>query len=437
MRERKLVLRLTPHMLQKDIILFLICLYIFSRDLFPLWVEIGILSLASVLTGLHLLNAKRLEMSKMLVLYLVTFLFVLINNANIKNMEFRNITEYFMAFLLFLDFKREKGWAGAMISMLVFGGMIHAIATIVLYFAPDFYRQNILTLFDLSQQRELLSQYNHGWMPGLAPHYSTNGMYLGIGLGAAFVKATAKRGKRKIFSYIVPGIILLALLMTGKRAHVLFSVAACCAVIVLRLNRKNVLKLFKIVLFAFFSALIIYWISSYIPAVANVFNRFIETAKSGDVTMGRRKLWGTAIMLWKQNPLFGIGWDRYKYLAPSLVGFFLNVHNVYIQLLCEVGVVGAGVFYIFFITAFIYSVRVIRLFFKSSESILSYADRTTVLFGIYMQIFFLLYCVTGNPLYDAPTFFPYIFSCAIAEYYHDNYCSRTAKTLTEGRTICV
>ena len=153
MRERKLVLRLTPHMLQKDIILFLICLYIFSRDLFPLWVEIGILSLASVLTGLHLLNAKRLEMSKMLVLYLVTFLFVLINNANIKNMEFRNITEYFMAFLLFLDFKREKGWAGAMISMLVFGGMIHAIATIVLYFAPDFYRQNILTLFDLSQQR--------------------------------------------------------------------------------------------------------------------------------------------------------------------------------------------------------------------------------------------------------------------------------------------
>lgn len=436
MRERRLVLRLTPHMLQMDVTLFLICLYIFSRDLFPLWVEIGMLLLASVLTGLRLLNAKKLGVSKLLVLYLATFIFVLINNANIKNMEFRNITEYIMAFLLFLDFRREKGWEGAMLSMLISFGMIHAIATIALYFTPDFYRQNILTLFEQSQQRELLSQYNHGWMPGLAPHYSTNGMYLGIGLGAAFVKATAERGKRKIFSYIVPGIILLALLMTGKRAHVLFSVAACCAVIVLRLNRKSILKLFKFVLFGLFSALIIYWISRYIPAVANVFNRFIETAKSGDVTMGRRKLWGTAILLWKQNPLFGIGWDRYKYLAPSLVGFFLNVHNVYIQLLCEVGVVGAGVFYIFFITALLYTVKVIRLFSKSSGNI-SCADRTAALFGVYMQIFFLLYCVTGNPLYDAPTFFPYILSCAIAEYYHDNYCARTVKALTEGRTICI
>lgn len=423
-------------MLPMNVTLFLICLYIYSRELFPVWVETGILLLVSVLIGIRLLGGKKLGLSKLFVLYLVTFIFVLMNNANLKNMEFRNITEYFVAFFLFLGFRREKEWEGAMLSLLISFGMIHAIATIALYFAPDFYKEHILILFDLSQQRELLSQYDHGWMPGLAPHYSTNGMYLGIGLGAAFVKATAKKGRDKIFSYIVPGIIFIALLMTGKRAHVLFSVAACCAVVVLQLNRKGMLKFFKIVFFAVFTALAIYWISRYIPAVANVFNRFIETSKSGDVTMGRRRLWSIAITLWKQNPLFGIGWDRYKYLAPSLVGFFLNVHNVYIQLLCEVGVAGAAVFYLFFATALFYMVKVIRLFSRSWGSI-SYAGRVAALFGTYMQIFFLLYCITGNPLYDAPTFFPYILSCAIAEYYYDNYCIRTAKVLTEDRAICI
>lgn len=435
MRESRNVLRFAPRMLPINITLFLISLYIYSRDLFPVWIETSLLLMVSVLVGIRLLGSKKLGVSKLFVLYLTTFIFVLLNNANLKNMEFRNITEYFIAFLLFCGFRREKGWEDAMLSMLIFFSMIHAIATITLYFTPNFYKQNILIMFDVSQQRELLSQYDHGWMPGLAPHYSTNGIYLGIGLGATFVKATVKKGGRKFFPYILPGIIFIALLMTGKRAHVLFSVAACCAVVVLQFKRKDILKFFEIGFSVVFALLAIYWISRYIPAVANVFNRFIETAKSGDVTMGRRRLWSTAIILWKQNPLFGIGWDHFKYLAPSLVGFFLNVHNVYIQLLCEVGVIGAGIFYMFFATAFFYMIKVIRLFSKSSGSI-SPADRRAASFGVYMQIFFLLYCLTGNPLYDAPTFFPYIISCVIAENYYDGYCTRTTKVLMEDRMIC-
>ena len=30
-----------------------------------------------------------------------------------------------------------------------------------------------------------------------------------------------------------------------------------------------------------------------------------------------------------------------------------------------------------------------------------------------MQLFFIMYCMTGNPLYDYANLFPYMMSCAI------------------------
>lgn len=432
MRRKKRVLRLTHH----TVALFLVCLYAYSRNLFPVWMEAGIFLLAFGMIGICLLGGRKLELSKVCMLYMATFIFVLMNNANLKNMEFRNIVEYLLIFLLFLSLRKENRWVDSLVSLLIFFGMIHAVATIALYFTPNFYRQNVVMLFDVSQQRELLSQYNHGWMPGIAPHYSTNGIYLGVGLGAAFVKAVEKKRRGKTFSYIALVVIFLALLMTGKRAHTLFGAAACCAVVVFHLDRKSILKAIKFILSIILILLAVYWISRYIPAVANVIDRFIQTSSAGDVTMGRGRLWSVAIALWKEHPIFGIGWDGFKYLAPALVGFFLNVHNVYIQLLCETGLIGAGVFYAFFMVAFLHSAKVIREFSTSLKTI-SYQEKLAASFCIYMQVFFLLYCVTGNPLYDAPVLFPYIFSCAITEYNYRCHCDKREVVLEGDEAVCV
>ena len=154
----------------------------------------------------------------------------------------------------------------------------------------------------------------------------------------------------------------------------------------------------------------------YVPEIANVLLRFQEKSSEGRIDAGRFTLWGTALLYLKTHPFFGIGWDAFKYIYQGLTGEFLNIHNVYIQLLAENGVIGALPFFAFF------GITIKRLFSltKQINSVDNCDDRLKfyVCFSLLVQVFFLTYCMTGNPLYDAPTLIVYLLSCACSEYYY-------------------
>ena len=46
------------------------------------------------------------------------------------------------------------------------------------------------------------------------------------------------------------------------------------------------------------------------------------------------------------------------------------------------------------------------------------------LLNVGVQIFFLLYCFTGNPLYDKETYIPYYMACMIFLHYKNNISRR-------------
>ena len=86
-----------------------------------------------------------------------------------------------------------------------------------------------------------------------------------------------------------------------------------------------------------------------------------------------------------------------------------DAHNVFLQLLCETGIIGFSVFLSLFVYAI---VQTIQLVVKSTKDLLRLSDKTkTVLvFSLCYQVFFLAYCITGNPLYDLETVYIYILS---------------------------
>ena len=47
----------------------------------------------------------------------------------------------------------------------------------------------------------------------------------------------------------------------------------------------------------------------------------------------------------------------------------------------------------------------------------SWGTALALTLSISMQTMFLLYCLTGNPLYDSQMLIPYLCSCAMGEYY--------------------
>ena len=127
-----------------------------------------------------------------------------------------------------------------------------------------------------------------------------------------------------------------------------------------RKNKRNRIKIL-LVLTLIVTVLVI-WLASmgylnrYIFFFRNIISNLSGSGRQIDVSSGRLELWAKAFELFKEHPIFGIGWgrfvdhvDMYNYGKDALIN---NVHNNYLQLLCEVGIIGAiailtPMFYIF------------------------------------------------------------------------------------------
>lgn len=296
----------------------------------------------------------------------------------------------------------------------------YAVCTIIFYFTPSFYKGTIVNLFPDEKSR-LLSMYNNSCMPGLTNHYSTNGMFLATGLLMAFAYLMITNIKKKGYFQVL--FFLAALLLTGKRAQLIFSACAIyivyCIIIMTR-GKKALNKLLKIVGLFLAVVLIATIVFSAIPALATVVVRLQESLAEGDLDNGRYIIWEVAIHVFKENPVWGIGWKEFS----TSYGYALlrsetayDAHNVFLQLLCETGVIGFCLYAFWFINLLLKGIRQVKLVFADSHA--TRDEQYAICFALCFQIFFLLYCMTGNPLYEKMTFFPYFLCCGITLYFEN------------------
>lgn len=290
------------------------------------------------------------------------------------------------------------------------------------YFAalfPSAYVRYIIPIITTNPQKVnlLLNWAKQGCWAGFTEHYSTNAMYLvfmlAILLRKAYILGINSKTNMARINYFWILLTFVALLMTGKRAHCIFSIFALVIVYYVLSPKDSVTKVFKIVLAISSGGVTIIMLSTVMPNILNVVNRFVDTMQSGDVTLGREKLYALALQLFAANKFIGIGWQHFKYISPTVLNSAyttIHAHNVYLQLLCETGIIGFSIFLIFFLYNLIETVRLRRVRKQFDE--LSCA---TLLFSIFMQIFFLLYAFSGNPLYDIQMLFPYMLACGAGQ----------------------
>lgn len=282
-------------------------------------------------------------------------------------------------------------------------GLIHALATITFLFIPGFYSgwfkphfyAGVITAND--------------YKSGLTSHYSMNGMYLAWGLISSFFLSQLSAARNNKQWAVFSMIILIGLLATTKRAHLAFGLVACLVMYIL-FNRESGSfgVLFKLCIVVVLLLLVLYFVSLYIPAISAVLDRF--QGMSDDETFGGRSdYYSICIEMWKENPLTGHGWGSFTqtlyqsgisdlkrlYFAGNLTQ---KAHNVYLQLLAEEG--GLGLL-LFFILAFTGVARAVLWGAekRAAEQKMDRADSLGIL-SVGVQVFFLMYCITGNPLYD-------------------------------------
>lgn len=175
-------------------------------------------------------------------------------------------------------------------------------------------------------------------------------LFLGIAVSCGYVFSGRPFDRKSVLALCFSGLFLYSILIIGRRGELLGAVA-CLALLVLFLcgpKQRRVLIvggiLAVVALFAIVVPLLP-WLRQFQPLIRYVMT--IEQLLSGqDITSGRTELYAIALNAFRENPLFGIGFDQFHTLIPAeflaLHGQEVeDVHCIYLQFLTETGIVGA------------------------------------------------------------------------------------------------
>lgn len=395
--------------------LFLLLLYSFnmgiSNIIYPINSFFYISLIIAVLIIIILSINKKINKNiivRIFTMCLLIMFAIIFRNEDIKYGAYYNkIFSYIVIIISFSFLIFSDKWLNHFKNIMLFFILEHVIVTWIFAFFPNFYLKNIIPIFQKSYIPILLSQYKHGYITGLTRHYSHNGMYLGIGMLFFFSKILKEKNFKNILLFtITTG----ALLLTGKRGQFIFAIFAILFVSYIN-NKKTFINIFvkKVIPITIITFLLIFVVGKFVPAINNTFMRLSWLSSSDDITNGRSEMYKIMIEMWKDNPLFGAGWGKFKYNGISE---FVNGHNVYLQILAECGIIGELVF-LYVIYKIFSLIKSTYIMTKNNSEFRFY-----VIFLLQMQIFFVLYCITGNPLYDVQILFP--LSISIASVYAIN-----------------
>lgn len=360
--------------------------------------------------GLSFTTIKRSSV----VLWGTLLLPIILNNQDVEKGRIVYLLYYLAVIIWGFFLERKCGWEQKAWRIIQTFCLLHFAAGLFFLANKGLLINRIVPLFNTndSAYRLLISSIENGYMTGLCYHYSTMGMYMAIG-AIAFSGVLFQNKKIKMRDLILFILFLIGLSMTGKRGPLLFTILSLgIAVLVTREKRFTRKQLQRGV--AASLILIVSFIAAYInvPQLKQVIDRFaVSSGNLNDLSSGRIEyFWVYAIDMFLDSPIFGKGWRTFKYHGIGTLNAN-DAHNIYLQLLAEVGLVGFVLVLFFMIRALITTYKAIR----ENEVCLFLSDKSICILKMSFayQIFFILYGFTGNPLYDPQCYYPYILCCSI------------------------
>lgn len=393
----------------KEMVVWIGIALLFPIMIYPLSFSNLAMSIAEAMCwgiGIVLLLSKRQVLCRknsILLLWLLTIIPLIINSFSLKMHQYGFTLLWFTCLLYFLVIEQHRKLNfHAVILFIGVSACIYVVSTI---------------LFNLNINNGLLLQLagvfrSHIFKgdlktAGFTSHYSHNGMYIALAVIVWYAYAINKKEK-KYFLLLIASIV--SMLFTQKRGPLISLIIAVLLTTLIRMQGSTSKKVQRLMIgaVALFSG--VYIASFLFPSLFSVFDRF----SSNDNTLSNRQyLWEYAIEMFNEKPLFGHGWGSYAGSVDLVIDTVdvssIHAHNIYLQLLSEVGIVGVLLFMIPMIKTFTVCFKLNR---TNSEQ-----DGVEITFALCMQIFFFVYGLTGNPLYDKQMIVPYMIAVAVTLFY--------------------
>lgn len=246
----------------------------------------------------------------------------------------------------------------------------------------------------------------NGWYSGLFPDRAPAAFFAVLLLGSGlyylyFNKKNSGSFVSRFFGFGIAIIGVYGILMTAKRGLLVGAfIAAFVSYIVYRkANHTPVIKICIASIIVVSFSLVLF---SQLSVTENMLIRFID---NDNLFTNRLDIYAIIFKKFGSSPFIGTGTAS----AFSLLG--IGGHNIYLTVLMENGIIG----FIAFVSAIVYSIGCsISLAMKIGKSGL-YKELPFLLFALYIQIFFMIYGMSGNPLYDNYILYFYIFTLMICK----------------------
>lgn len=230
----------------------------------------------------------------------------------------------------------------------VFKIMSCFVAIWILFFKafPSLYWSTVYKVIDASCKQLAAYYVPRGYGIPLGGSFTIAYYIMTVGILIMFIDAVVY--KQKNVSGVI--LILLAMIAEGRRGELLAILVALLFLFLLSKDTTHFfIKISCIIIAVLIIAISYNTLLDYMKTIP-FFSRYVQSIEGimmgNDITSGRTELWENAWEIFKENPIFGIGFGGFAY---HITGAFrsihgqdvMDVHNCTLQLLCENGIIGS------------------------------------------------------------------------------------------------
>jgi len=397
-----------------------VSLYISIFDSFVIQVLILVFSLFLFILNKTMKNIKysKKRIDKFWILSILAILGSL-HSSNFIIADIAPALIFVLIIIIYFYLREYKKGLMIILKIIRWAGVFYALSVFLSFFYPNLYNLFFLRFLRYVTISRIELLISNGYYTGFTSDPAYVAGYLVFGIGALYCSWRYYQRKHAIVSLLL---MFIALLLTQKRAHVVFLLISLMF-IYLMFNKQDYVKIIKYVkMISLITAvaMLLFFIGINTKTGQVLFYRFIGTIDNfrlgEDISSGRISLYLHAWDLFIDSPLYGIGWGNYEKTVIGALGVKteMKTHNIYLQILSETGIIGfLGIFTPILIT-FISTIKTVKNAMK--ELIVLNQEQFVLLkFSFFIQIFFLLYGLTGNLLTDF--IFLTIYFISISIYY--------------------
>lgn len=334
---------------------------------------------------------------------IVIFLFVSYFSAIDSILHFHRTLSLVAHILLFILLTNEFSILRAVYLSFDIVPLVYAIVTVATVFFSDSLYSILSPLYSTERMNTIMEYIKYGHFSGLAGEVSFNAFIISIGIIYHCSKAFLLE-QSKIKNVIKTIFLLIAMLLCQKRSFLLIDIGLIlgCWFYIGAVNRKNILK--NIVLVSLMVGLVLL-ASSIFPQTFAILNRF----DASDTTLsGRTIYWEQAMEAFVKNPVFGYGCGTF-YNITLQSGLPNEAHNIYVQFLGEVGLLGTIIITGTMLMMLLAGIRLLRYQGYPNHPEI----RLMIFVSVFIQLLFIFYGFFGNPFFESFELLTYLITSAM------------------------